>query len=187
MSLLEVRAISESLYILSLCERRKLNELKFSGKALTPIVVQEKEKYITNLLVLSSLLNPSMNSPIYSIPFLIPDSQIVMKAFSLTLIPHKWMNSKLKKLGVKVMEKVMKWGLETNEVSLARRILYKWSERKWMMLGKTIQVEEKKDAKKGGKEAKDQEVKMIDKYCRMLVEKSGGIFDSFEDSVAYVS
>lgn len=85
------------------------------------------------------------------------------------------------------MEKVMKWGLETNEVSLARRILYKWSERKWMMLGKTIQVEEKKDAKKGGKEAKDQEVKMIDKYCRMLVEKSGGIFDSFEDSVAYVS
>ena len=37
------------------------------------------------------------------------------------------------------------------------------------MLGKTIQVEEKKDAKKGGKDSKEQEVKMIDKYCRNLV------------------
>ena len=167
--MLEVRAISESLYILALCERRKLQEIKNTTKKLTPIIIQEKEKLITNLLFLSTLLNPSLASPINSIPFLIPDSEILFKALSLTLIPSKWMSSKLKKLGVKVMEKVMKWGLEKNEISLARRILYRWSERKWMMLGRTIQVEEKKDAKKGGKEAKEQEVKMIDKYSRMLV------------------
>ena len=86
-------------------------ELKENGKLFIPILVQEKEKNITNLLLLSSLLNPSLASPINSIPYLIPDSQILLKALSLTLIPQKWMNSRLKKLGVKVMEKVMKWGL----------------------------------------------------------------------------
>ena len=55
------------------------------------------------------------------------------------------------------------------------------------MLGKIIQVEEKKDAKKGGKEPKDQEQKMIDKYCRMLIEKAPGNFDLFEDSLATIS
>ena len=50
----------------------------------------------------------------------------------------------------------MQWGLKKNEIGLVRRIMYKWSERKWMMLGKIIQVEEKKDVKKGGKEPKDQ-------------------------------
>ena len=47
--------------------------------------------------------------------------------------------------------------------------MYKWSERKWIMLGKIIQVEEKKDVKKGAKETKEQEPKMIEKYCRMLI------------------
>ena len=41
-SLLEVKAISESLYILALCERRKLEEVKTSTKKLTPIIIQDK-------------------------------------------------------------------------------------------------------------------------------------------------
>ena len=41
-SLLEVRAISESLYILALCERRKLHETKNTNKKLTPIIIQDK-------------------------------------------------------------------------------------------------------------------------------------------------
>jgi len=64
--------------------------------------------------MLASLLNPCLSSPIISIPFLIHEDFIVLKALSLSLIPPKWMNSKLKGLGVKVMEKVLKWGLEKN-------------------------------------------------------------------------
>ena len=50
----------------------------------------------------------------------------------------------------------MAWGLENNEISLVRRILYKWATRKWVVLGKVIQVpaEEKKDTKKGVKDPK---------------------------------
>ena len=55
------------------------------------------------------------------------------------------------------------------------------------MLGKTIRVPEKKDAKKGFKELKDQEAKLVDKYSRVLVEKSAAFFDSFEDGVASAS
>jgi predicted aldo/keto reductase-like oxidoreductase len=55
------------------------------------------------------------------------------------------------------------------------------------MMGKMIQVEEKKEVKKGAKEPKDQEVKMIDKYCRLMVEKSPQMMDMFEDSIATIS
>lgn len=55
------------------------------------------------------------------------------------------------------------------------------------MLGKLIQVEEKKEVKKGAKQPKDQEVKLIDKYSRMLIEKSPGQLDMFEDSLATIS
>lgn len=36
------------------------------------IIFEEKEKFITNLLVLSASLSPSLSSPNMSIPFLIP-------------------------------------------------------------------------------------------------------------------
>lgn len=39
-----------------------------------------------------------------------------------------------------------------------------------------MKVEEKKDIKKG-KDTKEQDVKLVDKYVRMLVEKSPGIID----------
>jgi hypothetical protein len=65
------------------------------------------------------------------------------------------MNPKIRKLGSSVMIKILKWGLENNEISLARKIAYKWNERKFLILGKMIQVEEKKEVKKG-KESKDQ-------------------------------
>lgn len=61
--------------------------------------------------MLASLLNPCLTSPIIALPFLIPEDFILFKALSLSLIPPKWMNSKLRELGVKVMEKVLKWGL----------------------------------------------------------------------------
>lgn len=114
MSLIEIRSIVESLYIMALCQRRKLMELKENGEDIIPIVFQEKQQKITNWLMLASLLNPCLSSPIISIPFLIHEDFIVLKALSLSLIPPKWMNSKLKGLGVKVMEKVLKWGLEKN-------------------------------------------------------------------------
>ena len=91
--------------------------------------------------MLAALLNPSLSSPITSIPFLIPDEHIIFKSLSLSLIRPKWMNSKLQELGVKVMSKAMQWGLKKNEIGLVRRIMYKWSERKWLMLGKIIQIE----------------------------------------------
>ena len=69
------------------------------------------QQRITNWLMLASILNPCLTCPIISIPFLIPDDFVVLKALSLMLIPPKWMNSKLRELGVKVMEKVLKWGL----------------------------------------------------------------------------
>lgn len=40
MSLIEVRSVVESLYILALCERRKLAELKEDNKGLMPIIFQ---------------------------------------------------------------------------------------------------------------------------------------------------
>lgn len=49
-----------------------MNELK-EGKSDKPLIVfQEKEKIITNLLMLSAALTPSLTSPNISIPFLIP-------------------------------------------------------------------------------------------------------------------
>jgi hypothetical protein len=54
------------------------------------------------------------------------------------------------------MERVLKWGLEHNEVALARRVIYKWSERRWAMLGKVMKIEEKREVKKGAKEPKEQ-------------------------------
>jgi hypothetical protein len=49
------------------------------------------------------------------------------------------------------------------------------------MLGKVMKIEEKKEAKKG-KDSKEQEVKMIDKYVRILVEKSPDMSDLYLDS-----
>lgn len=111
MSLLEIRSVVETLYIMALCERKKLIEFKETNRNIVPILIQEKEQRITNWLMLASLLNPCLTSPLVSIPFLIPEDFIVLKALSLSLIPPKWMNSKLRDLGVKVMEKVLKWGL----------------------------------------------------------------------------
>ena len=41
--------------------------------------------------------------------------------------------------------------------------------------------------KKGAKDAKDQEAKMVDKYCRLMVEKTPQLLDIFEDSVTTIS
>lgn len=67
-----------------------------------------------NLLAMAALINPALTCPITSIPFLIPDSLPITKALAFSLIPPKWMNSRLKELGVKVMSRVLKWGLENN-------------------------------------------------------------------------
>jgi hypothetical protein len=50
------------------------------------------------------------------------------------------MNPRIRKIGVGVMEKLLKWGLENNEINLARRLVYKWNERKFLMMGKMIQI-----------------------------------------------
>ena len=97
------------------------------------------------------------------------------------------MNPKVRKLGVGVMSKLLKWGLENNEINLARKLAYKWNERKYILMGKTIQVEEKKEVKKGAKDAKDPEVKMVDKYCRLMIEKTPQLIDNFEDSMVSIS
>lgn len=41
--------------------------------------------------------------------------------------------------------------------------------------------------KKGAKDSKEQEVKLIDKYCRLMIEKSPQLMDAFEDSMITVS
>lgn len=186
-SLLEIKTISETFYISALCQRRKLNQMKDEGYKGLKVTFEEKEKLITNLLMLSGCLAPSLSSPNMSIPFLIPESQVLQRAILINMIPDKWMNPKVRKLGTSVMSKLLKWGLENNEISLARRLVYKWNERKYILLGKTIQIEEKKEVKKGAKEPKDQEVKMVDKYCRMMIEKSPQLMDTFEDSVITIS
>jgi hypothetical protein len=69
----EIRALGESLYIMALCERRRLVELRERSPDLTPIVFQEKQQKLTNWLVLASLLNSCLKVPMTSIPFVIPD------------------------------------------------------------------------------------------------------------------
>lgn len=110
-SLFEMKAISEAFYVSALCERRKMNELK-EGKSDKPLIVfQEKEKVITNLLMLSAALTPSLTSPNISIPFLIPENETLLRAITINMIPEKWMNPRIRKIGVGVMEKLLKWGL----------------------------------------------------------------------------
>lgn len=41
--------------------------------------------------------------------------------------------------------------------------------------------------KKGAKESKEQEVKLVDKYCRLMIEKSPQLMDAFEDSMMTIS
>lgn len=115
-SLLEIRALAESLYIMALCERKALLQMKEDSeiKPISPILLDQKERCFTNWLMLASLLNPTLSAPIYSIPFLIPDEFVSLKALSLSLIGQKWMNHKLQELGVKVMSKAMEWGLQKN-------------------------------------------------------------------------
>ncbi len=57
------------------------------------------------------MLTPAMSSPMMSLPLLIPDKDIVYKAFLISLIPEKWMNSKIRRMGSYVMQKLLKWGL----------------------------------------------------------------------------
>jgi hypothetical protein len=137
--------------------------------------------------MLSASLAPCLHSPNMSIPFLIPEEQVLQRAIAINMIPDKWMNPQVRKLGVSVMSRLLRWGLEKNEVNLARRLVYKWNERKYLLLGKMVQVEEKKEVKKGAKDAKDQEVKLVDKYCRLMVEKSPLLMDAFEDSMTTIS
>ena len=54
-------------------------------------------------------------------------------------------------------------------------------------MGKMIQIEEKKEVKKGAKDSKQQEVKLIDKYCRLMLQKSPQLMDAFEDSTITIS
>jgi hypothetical protein len=49
-----------------------------------------------------------------SIPFLIPEKEVLQRAIVINMIPDKWMNPKMRKLGVNVMTKLLKWGLENN-------------------------------------------------------------------------
>ena len=74
----------------------------------------------------------------------------------LSLFNKEYVSPKLRRFGVSIVRRLMAWGLENNEISLVRRILYKWATRKWVVLGKVIQVsaEEKKDTKKGVKDPK---------------------------------
>lgn len=51
---------------------------------------------MTNYLMLAAMLNPSLTAPINSIPYLVPDQHISLKALALSLIPPKWMTSKHK-------------------------------------------------------------------------------------------
>ena len=94
---MEIRAVAETLYIMALCERKHLKEMRETAqkKMISPIILEEKEKRFTNWLMLAALLNPSLSSPITSIPFLIPDEHVIFKALSLSLINPKWMNSNL--------------------------------------------------------------------------------------------
>ena len=91
------------------------------------IVYEEKEKIITNLLMLSACLAPGLSNPNMSIPFLIPEKEVLKRAIVINMIPDKWMNPKVRKLGVSVMSKLLKWGLEKNEINLARKLVYKWN------------------------------------------------------------
>jgi hypothetical protein len=84
-------------------------------------------------------------------------------------------------MSYRVIYELMKWGLENNEIALARRLSYKWGEKKWMMLGKVMKIEEKKEVKKG-KDSKEQEVKIVEKYVRVLLEKSPELADTYLDA-----
>jgi hypothetical protein len=59
----------------------------------------------------------------------------------LAATPNKFMSPKLRMYAYRVMHGVLKWGLENNELTLARRIAYKWGERKWLMLGRVMKIE----------------------------------------------
>lgn len=102
-SLFEIKSISEALYVAALCERRKLNEAREQSYDRPAIVFQEREKLITNLLLLSATLTPSLSSPNMSIPFLIPENEVLLRAITLNMIPEKWMNPKIRRIGVGVM------------------------------------------------------------------------------------
>ena len=64
--------------------------------------------------MLSGFLTPALSCPLSSLPLLVPDREAVLKSFLVSLIPSKWMNPKLRNVGVRVMQKVLKWGLENN-------------------------------------------------------------------------
>jgi len=61
--------------------------------------------------MLSVSLSPSLSSPNMSIPFLIPESEVLLRSVAINMIPEKWMNPKIRKLGAQVMGKLLKWGL----------------------------------------------------------------------------
>ena len=61
--------------------------------------------------MLSASLSPSLSSPNMSIPFLIPENEVLLRGVAINMIPEKWMNPKIRKLGAQVMEKLLKWGL----------------------------------------------------------------------------
>ena len=64
--------------------------------------------------MLSACLSPCLHSPNMSIPFLIPEKEVLQRALVINMIPDKWMNPKIRKLGVSVMSQLLKWGLENN-------------------------------------------------------------------------
>lgn len=74
-------------------------------------IFEEKERLITNLLMLSGCLAPSLSSPNMSIPFLIPEHAVLQRAMMISMIPEKWMNPKIRRLGTSVMSRLLKWGL----------------------------------------------------------------------------
>jgi hypothetical protein len=53
--------------------------------------------------MLSASLTPSLASPNILIPFLIPENETLLRAITINMIPEKWMNPKIRKIGVGVM------------------------------------------------------------------------------------
>lgn len=58
----------------------------------------------------------------------------------LSLLQKEYMSPKVRKYGILIIRRLMAWGLQNNEISLVRRILYKWATRKWIVVGKVIQI-----------------------------------------------
>jgi hypothetical protein len=116
-SLLEIRSAAESIYVLALCEKRKLEDMK-SQANINVLNRQEKEREILNLLNLCASLQPALPCPISSISLTtsqlstqISPNAPLAEGFMLSLFNKEYMSPKIRRFGVSIVRRLMAWGL----------------------------------------------------------------------------